>query len=142
MGLNSWLRAAKGRTNTLQSLHATNADSTPDIVGLQVTAMNAKASERQSAIAAETQVRKAGMRALTDVKKTKVGIDAKEKINDMKVSNFRKAGIIGALGTVAAGGVSAVQNKQAEKRADERAAAEQQRFDARMECLKQKLLYA
>ena len=46
----------------------------------------------------------------------------------MKVSNFRKAGIIGALGTVAAGGVSAVQNNQAHKRADERAAEEQQRL--------------
>ena len=107
MNVSSWIRVGKNSANQMERMHQTNLESTPDYVGLQVAAMNAKSSERQAAIAAEAKVRAAGMRALTDVKKTRVGIDAKEEINDMKLSNFRKAGIIGALGTVAAGGVAA-----------------------------------
>ena len=137
MGLSDWLRAAKTQTNAVANIHAAGLENMPDIVGLQVTAMNAKSKERQTAIAAEAKVRQAGMRALGNVKETRIGVDAKEEINDMKVDNFRKAGIIGALGTVAAGGVSAMQNNQAQKRADEREAAEQQQFDDRMAYIKE-----
>ena len=133
MGISSYLNAAKHVTNAHSKIHAINADSTPDMADIYVTAMNAKASERQSAILAEKKIREAGINALSKVKSTRVGLDAKEKINDMKVSNFRKAGIIGALGTVAAGGVAAVQNNQADKRAAEREARaealEQRRID-------------
>ena len=137
MGLSDWLRAAKTQTNAVANIHAAGLEGMPDIVGLQVTAMNAKSKERQTAIAAEAKVRQAGMRALGNVKETRIGVDAKKEINDMKVDNFRKAGIIGALGTVAAGGVSAMQNNQAQKRADEREAAEQQQFDDRMAYIKE-----
>ena len=135
MGLSDWLRAAKTQTNAAANIHAAGLEGMPDIVGLQVTAMNAKSKERQTAIAAEAKVRQAGMRALGNVKETRIGVDAKEEINDMKVDNFRKAGIIGALGTVAAGGVSAMQNNQADKRAAERAAREDALEDKRTSIL-------
>ena len=99
--------------------------------------MNAKSSERQAAIDAEAKVRSAGLRAMENVKRTDIKVDANKEVNDMKIANFRKAGIIGALGTVAAGGVAAVQNNQAQKRADEREVAEQQRWDDRMAYLRE-----
>ena len=97
MDVGSLIRAGRYGSSQFENMYQTNLENRPDFVGIQVAAMNAKSSERQAAIAAESKVRAAGMRALTDVKKTRVGIDAKEEINDMKLSNFRKAGIIGAL---------------------------------------------
>ena len=132
MDVGSLIRAGRYGSSQFENIHQTNQE-IGLTAGLQVTAMNAKSSERQAAIAAEAKVRAAGMRALTNVKNTRVGIDAKEEINDMKVDNFRKAGIIGALGTVAAGGVAAVQNNQADKRSAER--------EARAEALERRMQF-
>ena len=137
MSFNSLMRGAAALANSNRRIFDSTRKNLTDYGDIAVTAMNAKSSERQAAINAEAQVRSAGLRAMENVKRTDIKLDAQKEIKDMKLSNFRKAGIIGALGTVAAGGVSAMQNNQAQKRADEREAAEQQQFDDRMAYIKE-----
>ena len=137
MSFNNLLRLAKNHQNSNTQILDASLSNAPNYTDIAVTGMNAKSSERQAAIDAEAKVRSAGLRAMENVKRTDIKVDANKEVNDMKIANFRKAGIIGALGTVAAGGVAAVQNNQAQKRADEREAAEQQRWDDRMAYLRE-----
>ena len=126
MSFNNLLRLAKNHQNSNTQILDASLSNAPNYTDIAVTGMNAKSSERQAAIDAEAKVRSAGLRAMENVKRTDIKVDANKEINDMKIANFSKAGIIGALGTVAAGGVAAVQNNQADKRA----AARQAREDA------------
>ena len=137
MPVNDWIAAGKAGAKAVSDNFAVAREYSPDYQKPAEAKLDAASAERIAATKAAAKVHQAGLRAVETVKDTQIKVDSKKEILDMKLDNFRKAGIIGALGTVAAGGMSAIENNRAQKRADEREAAEQRRFDARMAYLKE-----
>lgn len=132
----SFIAAGKAAAQGAENLFRVAREYSPDYGMLATENMKARSKERQAAIAAEASVRREGIKALTQVKKTGIQVDAKEKILGMKLDANRKAGIVGALGAVAGGGLMAVENNRAKKVQAERDAVEQQRWNERMEFIK------
>ena len=120
---NSFIAAGKAAAQGAENLFKVARENSPDYGMLATENMKARSKERQVATAAEAAVRREGIKALTQVKKTGIQVDAKEKILGMKLDANRKAGIVGALGAVAGGGLMAVENNRAKKLQAERDAA-------------------
>ena len=97
----SFIAAGKAAAQGAENLFKVARENSPDYGMLATENMKARSKERQVATAAEAAVRREGIKALTQVKKTGIQVDAKEKILDMKLDANRKAGIVGALGAVA-----------------------------------------
>ena len=120
---NSFIAAGKAAARSVTDLFKVARENSPDYGMLANENMKNRSKERQVANAAEAAVRREGIKALTQVKKTGIQVDAKEKILGMKLDANRKAGIVGALGAVAGGGLMAIENNRAKKVQAERDAA-------------------
>ena len=79
----------------------------PDFGMLAKVSMNARSKERQAATNAKKGVINAGIAAEARVRQAQIKTDTSEEISDLKTSMKRKAGIVGALGAVAGGGLMA-----------------------------------
>ena len=132
---NSFIAAGKAAAQGAENLFKVARENSPDYGMLATENMKARSKERQVATAAEAAVRREGIKALTQVKKTGIQVDAKEKILGMKLDAKRKAGIVGALGAVAGGGLMAVENNRAKKVQAERDAREEAKETQRLELM-------
>ena len=137
MPVGDWIAAGKAGAKSVNDLFAVARDNSPDYGMIAKTGMNARPKERQVATNAKKNVINAGIAAEARVRQAQIKADKSEEISDLKTSMKRKAGIVGALGTVAGGALMGVQNKQAAKREAARDAAETASWDKRMAYLKE-----
>lgn len=107
----------------------------PDYGGIAETSMNARSKERIAATNAEAQVKAVGLSAMGDVKSTQIKADAASEIADKKIGAQKMAGMVGALGTIAAGGLQAWSNNKEKKALAARDANEDARWAQHMEIL-------
>lgn len=129
MPVNDWIAAGKSASQGLTNLFKVARENSPDYGMLATENMKNRSKERQVANAAEATIRREGLKALTRVKKTGIEIEADEKILDQKISAKRKAGYVGALGSIALGGFTAIDNNKRKAREAEQDAAEQAIWD-------------
>ena len=132
---NSFIAAGKAAAQGAENLFRVARENSPDYGMLANENMKNRSKERQVATAAEAAVRREGMKAITQVKKTGIKVDANEKILDTKLDAKRKAGFVGALGAIAGGGLMAVENNRAKKLQAERDAKEEARETERLELM-------
>lgn len=129
MPVSDWIQAGKAGAQSVSDLFQVARDNSPDYGEIAKTAMNARSKERQAAVRAEANVRKAGLQAMAKVKQAEIEVDASEKILGQKLDAKRKAGYVGALGSIAVGGFAAIDNNRTKREQAERDAAEQAIWD-------------
>ena len=123
MPVGDWIAAGKAGAKSVNDLFAVARDNSPDYGMIAKTGMNARSKERQVATKAKKDVINAGIAAEARVRQAEIKADKSEEISDLKTSMKRKAGIVGALGAVAGGGLMAFENNRAKKLQAERDAA-------------------
>jgi hypothetical protein len=123
MPVGDWIAAGKAGAKSVNDLFAVARDNSPDYGMIAKTGMNARSKERQVATNAKKNVINAGIAAEARVRQAQIKADKSEEISDLKTSMKRKAGIVGALGAVAGGGLMAFENNRAKKLQSERDAA-------------------
>ena len=131
----SWIQAGKAGARGAADAFKAARSNAPDYGGIGEANMKARSMERQAATAAETQVAEAGLKAITDVKTTQKDVESKMKVLDKKLDAKRMAGMVGMFGAVAGGAFLGVENNRAQKRQDERDAAEERRHQEKMALL-------
>ena len=115
MPVGDWIAAGKAGAKSVNDLFAVARDNSPDYGMIAKTGMNARSKERQVATNAKKNVINAGIAAEARVRQAQIKADTSEEISDLKASVKRKAGIVGALGAVAGGGLMAFENNRAKK---------------------------
>ena len=123
MPVGDWIAAGKAGAKSVNDLFAVARDNSPDYGMIAKTGMNARSKERQVATNAKKNVINAGIAAEARVRQAQIKADTSEEISDLKTGLKRKAGIVGALGAVAGGGLMAFENNRAKKVQAERDAA-------------------
>ena len=123
MPVGDWIAAGKAGAKSVNDLFAVARDNSPDYGMIAKTGMNARSKERQVATKAKKDVINAGIAAEARVRQAEIKADKEGEISDLKTSMKRKAGIVGALGAVAGGGLMAFENNRAKKLQAERDAA-------------------
>ena len=129
--------SGRAGAKSVNDLFAVARDNSEDYGKIAIRGLNARSKERQVATKAKKDVINSAIAAEARVRQAEIKVDASEKISDLKSSMKRKAGIVGALGTVAGGALMGVQNKQAAKREAARDAAETASWEKRMAYLKE-----
>ena len=132
MPVGDWIAAGKAGAKSVNDLFAVARDNSPDYGMIAKTGMNARSKERQVATNAKKNVINAGIAAEARVRQAQIKADKSEEISDLKTSMKRKAGIVGALGAVAGGGLMAFENNRAKKVQAERDAKEEARETQRL----------
>ena len=123
MPVGDWIAAGKAASRSVSDLYTVYAENSPDLGMLAKVGMNARSKERQAAINAKKGVINAGIAAEARVGQAQIKADTSEELTNLKTSGQRKAGIVGALGAVAGGGLMAFENNRAKKLQAERDAA-------------------
>ena len=132
MPVGDWIAAGKAGAKSVNDLFAVARDNSPDYGMIAKTGMNARSKERQVATNAKKNVINAGIAAEARVRQAQIKADKSEEISDLKTSMKRKAGIVGALGAVAGGGLMAFENNRAKKVQAQRDAKEETRETQRL----------
>ena len=133
MPVNDWIAAGRAGAQGLSDAHGVIRDNSPKYGETYRTNMNARASERIAQLRAREKVLSAGIKANIIEKKSENAAKVIDRDTDRKVSGFRKAGILGALGGAAGGALTGYMTKQEEKRLDERDAKREAADLARLE---------
>ena len=120
MPVGDWIAAGKAGAKSVNDLFAVARDNSPDYGMIAKTGMNARSKERQVATKAKKDVINAGIAAEARVRQAEIKADKEGEITNLKTSMKRKAGIVGALGAVAGGGLMAFENNRAKKLQAER----------------------
>jgi len=135
MPVGDWIAAGKAGAKSVNDLFAVARDNSPDYGMIAKTGMNARSKERQVATNAKKNVINAGIAAEARVRQAQIKADTSEEISDLKTSMKRKAGIVGALGAIAGGGLMAFENNRAKKLQAERDAREEASEAQRLELM-------
>ena len=135
MPVGDWIAAGKAGAKSVNDLFAVARDNSPDYGMIAKTGMNARSKERQVATKAKKDVINAGIAAEARVRQAEIKVDKEGEITDLKTSMKRKAGIVGALGAVAGGGLMAFENNRAKKVQAERDAKEEAGEAQRLEIM-------
>ena len=135
MPVGDWIAAGKAGAKSVNDLFAVARDNSPDYGMIAKTGMNARSKERQVATNAKKNVINAGIAAEARVRQAQIKADTSEEISDLKSSMKRKAGIVGALGAIAGGGLMAVENNRAKKLQAERDAREEATWNAKVKMM-------
>ena len=133
MPVNDWIEAGRAGAQGLSDAHGVIRDNSPKYGETYRTNMNARANERIAQLRAREKILSAKTEANIVGEKSKRAAKAIDKAADKKVSGFRKAGILGALGGAAGGALTGYMTKQEEKRLDERDAKREAADLARLE---------
>ena len=115
MPVGDWIAAGRAGAKSVNDLFAVARDNSPDYGMIAKTGMNARSKERQVATNAKKNVINAGIAAEARVRQAQIKADTSEELTNLKTSGQRKAGIVGALGAVAGGGLMAFENNRAKK---------------------------
>ena len=135
MPVGDWIAAGKAGAKSVNDLFAVARDNSPDYGMIAKTGMNARSKERQVATNAKKNVINAGIAAEARVRQAQIKADKSEEISDLKTSMKRKAGIVGALGAVAGGGLMAFENNRAKKVQAQRDARDETNWNERLQIL-------
>ena len=135
MPVGDWIAAGKAGAKSVNDLFAVARDNSPDYGMIAKTGMNARSKERQVATKAKKDVINAGIAAEARVRQAEIKADKEGEITNLKTSMKRKAGIVGALGAVAGGGLMAFENNRAKKVQAERDAKEEAGEAQRLEIM-------
>ena len=137
--VSSWIQAGKyGAKGAADAFKVARANA-PDYGGLGEAHQNARKTERKAVTEAESNVARAGLKAIEDVRKTEITTNAKLEVNQMKADVKRKAGMVGMFGSVAGGAFLGVENKRAAKRQKERDAATDKREANKLAWMKERI---
>ena len=120
MPVGDWIAAGKAGAKSVNDLFAVARDNSPDYGMIAKTGMNARSKERQVATKAKKDVINSAIAAEARVRQAEIKADKEGEITNLKTSMKRKAGIVGALGAVAGGGLMAFENNRAKKLQAER----------------------
>ena len=132
MPVGDWIAAGKAGAKSVNDLFAVARDNSPDYGMIAKTGMNARSKERQVATKAKTDVINSAIAAEARVRQAEIKADTEGEISELKAGMKRKAGIVGALGAVAGGGLMAFENNRAKKVQAERDAKEETRETERL----------
>ena len=135
MPVGDWIAAGKAGAKSVNDLFAVARDNSPDYGMIAKTGMNARSKERQVATNAKKNVINAGIAAEARVRQAQIKADTSEKLTDLKTGLKRKAGLVGALGAVAGGGLMAFENNRAKKLQAERDAKEEANWNAKVKMM-------
>ena len=139
MPVGDWIAAGRAGAKSVNDLFAVARDNSEDYGKIAIRGLNARSKERQAATKAKKDVINSAIAAETRLRKTDIEVDASEKITDLKVDAQRKAGFVGALGAVAGGGLTAFENNRAEKLQVERDARDEANWNERLKILQKGL---
>ena len=98
-------QSAKAVTRTADKIFDTAMQYSPDFKRISVEAMKGRSLLRQTANKVVGKTTTAGIDAFTTAKNAKQDADTSKKVNDILRPSRRMAGIVGGLGTLAAGAV-------------------------------------
>ena len=135
MPVGDWIAAGKAGAKSVNDLFAVARDNSPDYGMIAKTGMNARSKERQVATEAKKDVINSAIAAEARVRQAQIKADTEGEISDLKAGLRRKAGIVGALGAVAGGGLMAFENNRAKKVQAERDAKEEAKEASRTKML-------
>ena len=135
MPVGDWIAAGKAGAKSVNDLFAVARDNSPDYGMIAKVGMNARSKERQVATEAKKDVINSAIAAEARVRQAEIKADTEGEISDLKTGLKRKAGIVGALGAVAGGGLMAFENNRAKKVQAERDAKEEAREASRTKML-------
>ena len=135
MPVGDWIAAGRAGAKSVNDLFAVARDNSPDYGMIAKTGMNARSKERQVATNAKKNVINDGIAAEARVRQAQIKADTSEKLTDLKTGLKRKAGLVGALGAVAGGGLMAFENNRAKKLQAERDAKEEANWNAKVKMM-------
>lgn len=135
MPVGDWIAAGRAGAKSVNDLFAVARDNSPDYGMIAKTGMNARSKERQVATNAKKNVINDGIAAEARVRQAQIKADTSEKLTDLKTGLKRKAGLVGALGAVAGGGLMAFENNRAKKVQAERDAKEEANWNAKVKMM-------
>ena len=136
MPVSDWIAAGKAGAQSVSDLFQVARAYSPDYGDLATTNLVSRSKERQAAIAAEARVRQAGLRAMATTKTAEIQADADVAQAKKKAGTARKAGFLGALGSIAGGTALYFDNKRRDEREAVREAERESRFQETLEALR------
>lgn len=137
--VSSYIAAGRAGADGLARNFAAARSQSPDYGGLGNAALKANSEVRIAASRAATQVQKAGLQAMDYVKRQEIKSDSEVKALKKKAGAAKMAGMVGAIGTIAAGGVSAVYNNKADAAEAARIAKEDEFQAKKLELLQKQI---
>ena len=114
MSLGSIIAAGRAGSQGVQSAFVNSLSGMPNFGEMFRTALNARSSERIANTRAEGQVANAAIRGGTRMRLAEMSEKYGEQVANAKNRGRRMAGIVGGLGTLAVGGMMALQPKEKE----------------------------
>ena len=108
----NYSQSAKAVNRANDQIFDAGMSAKPDFTKIAKESIKARSMERRAVTQAEADVASAGLKAFTDVTRTKNKIESEKKINDIMRPAKRMAGIVGGLGAIAGGYVMMEGDKQ------------------------------